>query len=177
MREIVPLRDTRSATVYYDYDGESGNPEAPVATCGTARSWLYRSTTGGTVSWMFQSGAPGSSGADCAGSLSGSLAFTPPGISTVRVADDPGEAASTSFGHAWPEGESDGHVLELAAAEFTLTASLGTWPGAVSEFYANGRDEAVVSSLDTPSTFTITSTLFALMESAVFDTGRSRDWG
>ena len=91
-----------------------------------------------------------------------------------------GESTLTGFDHAWGNESSDGHVITFSSSQFAVTGTIDRVVGANYHAMfvdADGTAEQLnLSQLPSPQ-WTISARLSNRLESAVFDTGVSRDWG
>jgi MYXO-CTERM domain-containing protein len=179
--QVTPVRDAGDAVTYYDHQGSGGTPVYPAPECLKSHFWLHRNTQDGALSWMFHVNINGASSDPCSGEIDATYSITPAGVATLEYSDESGESTLTGFDHYWINQWADGHVISFNAPTFDVTGTIDRVLGV--DYHAMYLDESntvvpltVTSGL--PSTpWTIAGRLDHRLESAVFDTGQSRDWG
>ena len=177
---IAPIRNSQSALSYYNLQDSGGTPPYPPPRCLESHFALYRDTNTGNLSWLFHVSKNGLVTDPCGGEIAATYSISPAGVATLTLLDDLGESTLTGFDHAWGNESSDGHVITFASGQFAVTGTINRVVGV--NYHAmfidpNGTAEQLsLSQLPTPQ-WTISASLSSRLESAVFDTGVSRDWG
>jgi MYXO-CTERM domain-containing protein len=177
--EVMPVRVDEDATSYYDYEGWGGTPAYPAPQCLESHFWLQRDLGTGQLSWMFHVNVNGDPSDPCQGEIDATYEIAPPAAAALAFSDEDGESWMTGFDHEWEPQWADGHIIDLDEPVFNIAGTIDRVFGV--DYHAMFLDDAdTVVELDMtslPGAWEIDGDTRGRVESPVFDTGATRDWG